>query len=682
MKSLSYLLISSCLSTLVIGQKDDLKFPYPGQNSYYDPETQQTYYFRYQGHKPSNIPQVCQDEQSVICIVKNGSLEVDNTGHFDSFTKEKTDTERFSYIFDNGQKCHKSGGDKKFKTRIDYFCPDEDADYTSPITLIKGGDPCLVNFFVWYQGENCQKHKSNSCILDLPAYDTRLDLSVLKEAKVYDVKNGTDQFQVNLCGGIEASEKCPKGVGLCNQDQVLVKAGFKMTTWFDYDSQQIKMEYTGQDQTKVLFTFECDINVDVKIEFDGQEGDKYRFLVKTKRVCLSKPQNCQFHDEVTGNFYDLSGLQRQMNEWIADDDNDKDRKYHLAVCKPISPASAESHCAGSQTAICAESSKTKDSIVIATVDDEFKLSGDQALILTYDQGSRCNAKYNYSAQVIFRCTEEPSNPIVMDILDNCTYIFEWKTSHACPQIADESKGCTVKDDFFGHTFDLSPLHQVQDRKVGGYSINICGGLQSSSCGSGASICYEDKLIGLSSSEKLHFSDGELFLEYQGSQCKDSGIKYTSNIMFVCDHEIGLGTPELGINDDCHFVFTWKTSYVCPPHEEIDCQVQDENGELFDFSELALSDYNYEIPMRNENEMIVLNTCKSLVHSSMSRCPYNSAVCLRQKVNETYVFTSLGQVDQSPQLDEYHRLVLEYPNGGICKEQGTKEPHISTKIIFK
>ena len=55
MKSLSYLLISSCLSTLVIGQKDDLKFPYPGQKSYYDPESQQTYYCRYQGHKPSNM---------------------------------------------------------------------------------------------------------------------------------------------------------------------------------------------------------------------------------------------------------------------------------------------------------------------------------------------------------------------------------------------------------------------------------------------------------------------------------------------------------------------------------------------------------------------------------------------------------------------------------------------------
>ena len=179
-----------------------------------------------------------------------------------------------------------------------------------------------------------------SCILDLPAYDTRLDLSVLKEAKVYYVvKNGTeDQFQVNLCGGIEASEKCPKGVGLCNQDQVLVKAGFKMETWFDYQSQQIKLEYTDQDEKKALFTFECDLNEDVKIEFNGQEDgqDKYKFLVKTKRVCLSQPQNCQFHDESSGNFYDLSGLQRQFTEWIADDDNDKDQKYHLSVCKPIS----------------------------------------------------------------------------------------------------------------------------------------------------------------------------------------------------------------------------------------------------------------------------------------------------------------------------------------------------------
>ena len=622
---------------------------------------------------------MCQDQKSVICIVKNGSVVVENTGHLDSFTQEKSaNSERFSQIFDNGQKCDKFGGDKNVKTRIDYFCPDS-KDYTSPLTLMKSSDPCLVNFFVWYEGENCQKVKSRDCIVDIPSYDTKLDLSVLKSTKVYEVKNGTDTFQVNLCSGIESADKCPKGVGLCDQDQVLVKSGFQISTWFADGN--VKMTYSQDSSSKVEFTFVCDLNEDVKIEFSGKEEDKYTFLVKTKRVCLSQPQSCQFHDLKTGNFYDLSGL-RTSTEWIGADERDKDRKYHLSICKPISPASLESSCADPKTAICAESNKTKDSIVIATVTSpkaNFEMSNDQALILTYDQGSRCNARFNYSAQIIFRCDENSGNPMVMDILDNCTYIFEWKTSHACPQIADESKSCQVKDDFFGHTFDLSPL-KGQDHKIGDFSISICGALETSACGSGASICYKNKNIGLKSSEKLHFSEGELFLEYQGQQCKD--VNYTSNIMFVCDHDIGLGAPELGIQDDCHFVFTWKTSYVCPPHEEIDCQVKDENNELFDFSDLALSDDNYEIPMRNENEIIILNTCKSLVHSSMARCPYNSAVCLRQKVDGKYVFTSLGQVGQSPQLDEYHRLVLEYPNGGICKEQGTKEPHISTKIVFK
>ena len=33
------------------------------------------------------------------------------------------------------------------------------------------------------------------------------------------------------------------------------------------------------------------------------------------------------------------------------------------------------------------------------------------------------------------------------------------------------------------------------------------------------------------------------------------------------------------------------------------------------------------------------------------------------------------------MDEYNRLVLTYSYGGICKEPGTDETHMSTKIIF-
>ena len=687
MSPINLILISSCLSSLVIGQ--ETQFSYPGQYSYFDENSSYTYYFRYQGHDPTLIPQVCQDKKSVICVVKNATLVVNNAGQLDTVTKEDTDTsDRFSLIFKEGEHCNKTGSaTQKYRTRIDYFCPDERRTYETPVVLIKGGDPCLINFFVWQQDEKCQNYQAGSdCVIDLPNFNTRLDLKVLKK-QVYDVN---DQFQINICDGIQYSSKCPKGVGLCGPNGVVIKAGFQILTRYNYNSGKVEVDYISKDGANASIIMDCDRNEDVKFEFIGKdhmEGghDKYKFHVRTKHVCLSEPQNCQYFDKSSQKFYDLNGLRNVYNEWVT---NDKHRTYHISVCKPLSPASAESNCPGDKTSICAENSETKESIVIANTNDSIEpkfQANDNVLILTYDQGARCNANNNYSAQIFFLCDRENiGGPEIMDILDNCTYIFEWKTVHACSQITEESHNCKVKDSFYGHTFDLTPLYQAKnDIHIGNFTMNICGrGLLSNACGSEASICYEKKPIGLKNSEKLIFADGELHLEYVGRQCTDT-IKYNTNIMFLCDHDVGVGTPQLGISDECHFVFTWKTSFVCPPYDKIDCRVADENGEVFDFSDLALSDSNYQIPMRNSNEVIILNACKSLVHSTMSRCPYKSAVCLRKEnSNGSFTFANLGEAKKSPFLDEYNRLVLEYPNGGLCKEKDTQETHMSTRIIFK
>ena len=122
-----------------------------------------------------------------------------------------------------------------------------------------------------------------------------------------------------------------------------------------------------------------------------------------------------------------------------------------------------------------------------------------------------------------------------------------------------------------------------------------------------------------------------------------------------------------------------STLACPPFDEVDCTVRDENGELFDFAPLALSDTNYEVQTKDTS--IVLNVCKSLVHSPSIKCPYKSAVCLGYDQDGHRQFKNLGEVTKGPFLDEYNRLVLTYSDGGICKEPGTDETHMSTKIIF-
>ena len=78
--------------------------------------------------------------------------------------------------------------------------------------------------------------------------------------------------------------------------------------------------------------------------------------------------------------------------------------------------------------------------------------------------------------------------------------------------------CTVKEDFYGHTFNLTNLHGKIDKKVKDtrIEINICGaGLLNSQCGPDAAICDGDKLVAKTSKETLSFSSGRLELSYEG-----------------------------------------------------------------------------------------------------------------------------------------------------------------------
>ena len=78
--------------------------------------------------------------------------------------------------------------------------------------------------------------------------------------------------------------------------------------------------------------------------------------------------------------------------------------------------------------------------------------------------------------------------------------------------------CTVKEDFYGHTFNLTNLHGKIDKKVKdtGIELNICGaGLLNSQCGLDAAICDGDKLVAKTSKETLSFSSGRLELSYEG-----------------------------------------------------------------------------------------------------------------------------------------------------------------------
>ena len=90
------------------------------------------------------------------------------------------------------------------------------------------------------------------------------------------------------------------------------------------------------------------------------------------------------------------------------------------------------------------------------------------------------------------------------------------------------------------------------------------------------------------------------------ECEDKSNgneNYSANIYLRCDQEIGIGQPMLIYNESCSYNFIWKTTFACPPFDEVDCATMDENMEIFDFSPLTLSDTNYQIPLGTEGQLI-------------------------------------------------------------------------------
>lgn len=660
-----------------------------------DIDTGQTFFWHFSADSQKLSP-LCNDSKTVLCIVKDDKVLVSNAGQLESVIEKQESGDHISLTFDNGQTC--GDNQKRYKTRFDFFCPGEDSAIEEKFMFARTGDPCMVNIFIWHSLSICTKNDFSGCVVETPDY--RLDLAVLANEKFYDVfsDDKSRRFELNICQGVKSSTRCPDGAAVCevssasSEASVIIGQSWNTSVSYNAVGKDITLDYSSQSGNKATIKLVCDDgkSQDTFIQFTGASQKAYTFVARTKFACAKTPINCQSVDPITKSVYDLSALRASYEDWVVFDTRPemKLREYHLSVCKPLSPA-LTFQCPGSVTGVCMTNKKTHESFNLgqATEDSmklELKNDEDDVLILHYDDGSSCNSKYNYSSQIIFRCSNEDPGPRFYDSLDDCTYIFEWPTPEACPKKTVRSKGCTVRDNFFGHTFNISGLYSPRsDIKVGNFTVNVCGGLKSDACGKDAAICMgPGKTVASASSEVLSYNDGKMTLSYEGETCSGP-TKYSTKIFLQCSHNAGGGQPELAFIETCNFGFIWKTELACPPFEEVDCTVADENGEIFDFSPLALTDANYDVPMGPGGDSIILNVCKSLVHSSSSKCPYKSAVCRVQKGPKDEVkFSNLGEAVERPFLDEHNRLVIKYSNGGICKETGTDETHISTKIIFK
>ena len=112
-----------------------------------------------------------------------------------------------------------------------------------------------------------------------------------------------------------------------------------------------------------------------------------------------------------------------------------------------------------------------------------------------------------------------------------------------------------------------------------------------------------------------------------------------------------------------------------------CSVQSPFGEV-DLSQLSLPSENYELARGGSGGKIILNVCRSVVHSA-TNCPYHAAACFVNTKNGQVTHESLGEAQGGPMIDANDGSVfLDYKLGSICQEPASNKSHIETRINFE
>ena len=161
-------------------------------------------------------------------------------------------------------------------------------------------------------------------------------------------------------------------------------------------------------------------------------------------------------------------------------------------------------------------------------------------------------------------------PTFVEETDDCTYLFDWYTSLACPPpdpFHDTGLQCLIRFNKAKTNIDLSALKKEEGYEVKFenqvFKINVCGYACNDS-----GVCTEDgKSYGKATNSELFWDYDELQLNYyNGDDCPMAlSNKKTTKIFFICDMSAGFGspTPDPLMRDlSCMAIFDWRTNLTC------------------------------------------------------------------------------------------------------------------------
>ncbi|XP_007943478.1 cation-independent mannose-6-phosphate receptor [Orycteropus afer afer] len=396
------------------------------------------------------------------------------------------------------------------------------------------------------------------------------------------------------------------------------------------------------------------------------------FEFETALACVPSPVDCQVTDAI-GNEYDLSALSTVRKPWTAVDTSasGKKRTFYLSVCSPLPFIPG---CHGSAMGSCLVLEDKSWNLGVVQISPQATVNG--SLSIVYVNGDKCGNQ-RYSTRIMFECAQTSGSPM-FQLLDDCEYVFVWRTVEACPVVRVEGDSCEVRDPRHGNVYDLKPLG-LNDTIVSAgeytYYFRVCGKLSAGVCPTQdrsmvVSSCQEKqgphgfhKVAGLLT-QKVTYENGLLKINYTGGDICHNVYQRSTTIFFYCDR--GTQKPVfLRETSDCSYLFEWRTQHACPPFEMTECSFKDGAGNSFDLSSLSKYSDNWEaVTSTGATEHYLINVCKSLApQPGTEPCPLEAAVCLQNGSKAV----NLGRVRDGPQWRD-DSIVLKYVDGDLCPDQ--------------
>ncbi|XP_076873911.1 cation-independent mannose-6-phosphate receptor isoform X2 [Brachyhypopomus gauderio] len=482
----------------------------------------------------------------------------------------------------------------------------------------------------------------------------------------------SQRFFINVCKPLPYISGCPIGViGSCGQINGRgVNLGYVQSNLQAASDGSISIVYLNGDKcgsgarysTRVIF--QCDDSPGSPI-FDRQDGCEYVFIWRTSEACPVKRvqgQNCMVKDPRSGFEYDLTPLSGRDHEVKIDQ-----YVYHFAVCSPIK-TSVCPHGPGEAVSSCQVEGTTHRIAGMVTRNLTFD---DGVIMINYTNGEACHKIYERSTAILFSCdhSKNPGKPAFIRETADCTYLFEWHTTLACPPFKTIS--CSYNDGA-GHSYDLSSLTQHTSNWVVGtqkdrrYYINVCKSLVPMNglwgCPSSAAACLKDgeQYVSLGETQAGLQGEGDvLVLKYtHGDTCPGGDRNRTTIVRFKCHRDKVDSTPTLiSALEDCVYTFVWFTAAACPLNrtQHGDCRVTNPaTGHLFDLNSLH-RDGGYTV--YDSTKMYRLNPCGSINNTG---CAPGTGVCVKDHK------TALNGGMASRKLVYKDQVVeLTYEGGDTC-----------------